>query len=171
MCWRNLSSYAASFHPAAMKYAELWMTLAAENVLNSPRKWWEWVSKECKLWILSAELTGISYYIHSYLHPLDSNRYPYILHLIACFSLHAKKKQSFISFSKTPTLRNAWSLVKRIEMPSGLQLAMKGQLLKKCIVLRGHRQRVWRERQNNSRTPRPLYDVRTFDVSNNGQPP
>ena len=59
-------------------------------------------------------------------------------------------------------------------------LIMKGQLFcllpfETCIVLRGynerwHTQLVWRERQSNSRTRRPMYAVRTFDVSNNGQP-
>ena len=45
--------------------------------------------------------------------------------------------------SKMPSVRNANSLVKSIEMPSGLQLAMKGKLFcllpfENCIVLRGY---------------------------------
>ena len=77
-------------------------------------------------------------------------------------------------YSKMPTVRNARSLVTSRELPSGLQISWKSPV--ECIVLCGynerwHRQRVWRERQSNSRTRRPWYAIRTFDVSNNGQPP
>ena len=61
----------------------------------------------------------------------------------------------FLLISKMPKMRNARSLVKSIEMPSGLQLAMKGKLFcllhfEKCIVLRGYNEcwntyRVWRD--------------------------
>ena len=76
--------------------------------------------------------------------------------------------------SKMPTVRNARSLVTSRELPSGLQIW--GKRPAECIVLSGsnerwHRQRVCRERQSNSRTRRPWYAIRTFDVSNNEQPP
>ena len=76
--------------------------------------------------------------------------------------------------SKMPTVRNARSLVTSRELPSGLRIW--GKRPAESIVLSGsnerwHRQRVRRERQSNSRTRRPWYAIRTFDVSNNGQPP
>ena len=77
-------------------------------------------------------------------------------------------------YSKMPTVRNARSLVTSRELLSGLQIW--GKRPAQCIVLSGynegrHRQRVRRERQSNSRTRRPWYAIRMFDVSNNGQPP
>ena len=76
--------------------------------------------------------------------------------------------------SKMPTVRNARSLVTSRELPSGLQIW--GKRPAECIVLSGynegwHRRCVRRERQSNSRTRRPWYAIRTFDMSNNGQPP
>ena len=80
----------------------------------------------------------------------------------------------FKYLSKMPRLRNARSLVTIRELPSGLQIWGKRPLNALFLVgnnERWHRQRVWRERQSNSRTHRPWHAIRTFDVSNNGQPP
>ena len=76
-----------------------------------------------------------------------------------CLSLFSYSQTHLLSYSEMPTVRNARSLVTSRELPSWLQMWMKGQLFcllpfAKCIVLSWynecwHRQHVWRERQSN----------------------